>query len=67
MGAVRRSAGSGNAARKKKITGCWECSEPETCKKLLFLVPVHGDAHLRNISTIRKQGMNGFISGKRSW
>jgi len=53
--------------QEKKITGCWECSEPEPCKTLLFLVPVHGDAHLRNISTIRKKGMNGFISGKRSW
>jgi len=53
--------------QEKKITGCWECSEPEVCKNLSFLVPVHGDAHLRNISTIRKKGINGFISGKRNW
>jgi len=53
--------------QEKEIMGCWECSEPETCKKLAFLAPVHGDAHLRNISTIRKKGINGFITGKRRW
>jgi hypothetical protein len=52
---------------EKKISGCWECNEPETCKKLTFLVPVHGNAHLRNISMIRKKGINSFFSGKRYW
>jgi len=50
---------------EKKISGCWECNEPEICKKLTFLVPVHGNAHLRNISMIRKKGINGFIFGKK--
>ncbi len=53
--------------QEKKITGCWECSEPETCEKLQFLKPVHGDAHLRNIHTISMKGIDGFISGKRKW
>ncbi len=53
--------------QEKKITGCWECSEPEACENLQFLKPVHGDAHLRNISTISKKGIDGFISGKRKW
>ncbi len=54
-------------SQEKQITGCWECSEPEACEKLQFLVPVHGDAHLRNITTIRKKGINGLNRGKRNW
>ena len=53
--------------QEKKITGCWECNEPETCEKLQFLVPVHGDAHLRNIRIVRKKGIESFILGKRYW
>jgi Protein of unknown function (DUF3795) len=51
----------------KKIAGCWECSEPETCENLKFLSPVHGDAHIRNIRAIRKKGVDKFIEGKRNW
>jgi hypothetical protein len=53
--------------QEKKIFGCWECSKPEECKNLDFLKPVHGDAHLKNISEIRKKGIDGFMSGKRNW
>jgi len=52
--------------QKKAIAGCWECGDAETCKKLEFLRPVHADAHLRNIRTIRKKGINGFMTGKRN-
>ena len=32
---------------KKEIEGCWECDMFESCKKLDFLKPVHGDAHIK--------------------
>jgi hypothetical protein len=51
----------------KEIAGCWECSEAEGCKKLDFLKPVHGDAHVKNIRAIRKKGPDGFVAGKRDW
>lgn len=52
---------------EKHIAGCWECGEPEECKKLDFLKPVHGDGHLKNIRAIRKKGIDRFMSGKRNW
>jgi len=53
--------------QKKNIEGCWQCDEFETCEKLDFLNPVHGDAHLRNLRKLKKQGVNAFIEGKRFW
>jgi len=53
--------------QKKNIEGCWQCDEFETCEKLDFLNPVHGDAHLRNLRKLKKQGVNAFIEGKRYW
>ncbi|MFC2003615.1 DUF3795 domain-containing protein [Chloroflexota bacterium] len=53
--------------QKKVIEGCWQCGEFETCQKLDFLKPFHGDAHLRNLRKIKKQGTNEFINGKRYW
>jgi len=47
--------------------GCWQCEIFETCEKLEFLKPVHGDAHLRNLKALRKKGVDGFIRGKRYW
>lgn len=40
--------------RKKEIEGCWACSEFETCQKLDFLKPIHGDEHLKNLRKARK-------------
>ena len=54
-------------ARKKGLVGCWECDEFETCEKLDFLKPGHGDAHLKNQRKIRKQGIEKFLDGKRYW
>jgi len=34
---------------------------------LAFLNPVHGDAHRKNLSAIKRKGKDGFISGKRLW
>ncbi len=54
-------------AQKKGIEGCWECDEFETCEKLDFLKPVHGDAHLKNLRKIKKQGIDGFLEEKKHW
>jgi len=53
--------------QKKGIEGCWQCDEFESCKKLDFLKPIHGDAHLKNLRKIKKQGIDKFLEGKRHW
>ncbi|OYT28801.1 hypothetical protein B6U98_04090 [Thermoplasmatales archaeon ex4572_165] len=54
-------------AEKKELDGCWECDEYKECKKLQFLEPVHGDAHIKNISKIKKMGKTEFLIGKTLW
>lgn len=54
-------------AQKKELEGCWECGDFEGCKKLEFLVPVHGDAHFKNLRAIRKSGVDAWAEGKRPW
>jgi len=51
--------------QKKGIEGCWECDDSATCGKPDFLRPIHGDATVKNLTTIRKQGIDGFLKGKR--
>lgn len=53
--------------QKKGIKGCWECADFETCEKLDFLVPSHGDAHIKNLRKLTKKGPAEFISGERLW
>lgn len=53
--------------QKKGLQGCWECDEFETCDKLDFLKPVHGNAHVKNLKRIKKQGVKEFVKGKREW
>ncbi len=53
--------------QKKGIEGCWECDEFETCKKLDFLKPNHGDGHLMNLRKISKKGIKEFLKGKKIW
>jgi hypothetical protein len=53
--------------QKKEIAGCWECDEFESCKKLEFLIPVHGEAHLKNLRLLKKKGINEILFGKRYW
>ena len=52
---------------KKEIDGCWLCDDFETCQKLDFLKPTHGDAVLKNLRILKKSGVDSFISGKRYW
>jgi len=54
-------------SQKKGIEGCWECDEFETCEKLDFLKPGHGDAHLKNLRKIKKRGIDEFLGGTRYW
>jgi len=51
-------------AQKKEIEGCWLCDEFEGCKKQEFLVPVHGDAHIKNLRAIKRKGKDGFLKEK---
>jgi len=56
-----------NCCRRKGVHGCWECEEFETCQKLEFLRPIHGEAHLENLRRIRKRGLPAFVAGPRHW
>lgn len=51
--------------QKKGITGCWECEELETCGKMDFLKPIHGDANIKNLRKIKKTGIKYFLEGSR--
>lgn len=64
--------GGGNPAckiriccQKKNITGCWECVDVETCTKMDFLKPVHGDAIAKNLKNLKKYGEEKFLKGTR--
>ncbi|NPV59867.1 MAG: DUF3795 domain-containing protein [Actinobacteria bacterium] len=54
-------------AAKLGYQGCWECGEFATCTKLDFLVPVHGDAHLKNLRKIKKVGVKEWAEGDPLW
>jgi len=54
-------------AQEKGFEGCWLCSGFETCEKLEFLAPVHGDAHKKNLRKIKRDGTKAFVEGKRLW
>jgi len=56
-----------NCARKKKLMGCWQCDDFQTCDKLRFLEMHHGVAHLKNLRKLKKQGPDAFFKGKRYW
>jgi hypothetical protein len=51
--------------QKKNITGCWECVDYETCSKFDFLKPIHGEANLKNLRKLKKQGVERFLEGTR--
>ena len=54
-------------AQKKELEGCWECEKFENCKELKFLENVHGDAHIKNLKKIKKEGKKNFVKGKTLW
>ena len=53
--------------QKKGIDGCWECDKFEGCKKLEFLQSSHGSAHIKNLKILKKNGVKGFLAGKKHW
>lgn len=53
--------------QKKGIDGCWECDDFETCNELKFLENVHGNAHIKNLRKIKKNGKKEFIENKPLW
>jgi len=56
-----------NCCQKKEIDGCWQCDEFLTCEKLDFLKANHGDAHLKNLRKLKRQGADKFLEGKKYW
>jgi hypothetical protein len=53
--------------QKKGFDGCWQCDDFENCSKLNFLIPVHGDAHIKNLILLKKKGEQEFLKNKRNW
>lgn len=51
----------------KGFEGCWECSDFATCTKLDFLVPVHGDAHMKNLRKIKRIGVEKWVEEGPAW
>jgi hypothetical protein len=51
----------------RKLDGCWGCTGFETCSSLDILRPAHGIAHLDNLRTIRKKGIEAFLEGGIPW
>ena len=54
-------------ATKKSLEGCWLCVEFEECEKLSSLEASHGVAHIMNLRAIRRNGVEGFLQGKKRW
>jgi hypothetical protein len=46
-----------SCVKKRSFPGCWVCAEFESCDKLDFLKPFHGDAPLRNLRRIKETGL----------
>ena len=53
--------------QKNGYDGCWECVQFESCEHLDFLNTAHGDAHLKNLRKLHKQGVDKFLKGKKYW
>ncbi|PKK86088.1 MAG: hypothetical protein CVT48_02730 [Thermoplasmata archaeon HGW-Thermoplasmata-1] len=56
-----------NCCRNKEIAGCWECADFGACKKLDFLKPSYGDAHIRNLRALKAKGPEAFLRENRDW
>lgn len=63
----RRNARLGVVLASATIGGCWEYTDFEICEKLNFLKSAHGDANIKNLKKIQKQGVDAFLAGKKYW
>lgn len=52
---------------KNGFEGCWECDDFADCSKMVFLVPVHGDAHIKNLRKIKRVGVKEWVEGGPLW
>ena len=52
---------------RKKINGCWECEDFIDCEKLDFLKRNHGIAHIKNLRTLSRKGVDEFLKGTKHW
>jgi len=53
--------------QKMGLAGCWLCAEFEACEKLDELKANHGVAHIKNLRKIKRNGIDGFLSGQKHW
>ncbi|MDY6833931.1 MAG: DUF3795 domain-containing protein [Chloroflexota bacterium] len=53
--------------QQRGFEGCWQCDIFETCQNLELQKPIHGDAHIKNLKKIRKNGIDMFFEGNRHW
>ena len=53
--------------QRRELEGCWLCDEFTTCEKLDVLVANHGIAHIKNLRSIQRNGIDGFLEGKKHW
>ena len=63
----RKGCRNGGGSPFCKIRKCSQKRSIEGCEKLQFLVPVHGDAHIKNLRAIKRKGKDGFVNCKRLW
>lgn len=54
-------------AIKRGYAGCWECDEFTDCRRMDFLIPVHGEAHVKNLKKIKKVGVDRWVEGGPAW
>jgi len=53
--------------REQNLNGCWQCKKYKNCSKLNALNALHGNAHRKNLETIKKVGIPEFIKGNKNW
>lgn len=46
--------------KEKMLDGCWLCADFETCDKLKFLKPFHGEAPINNLRKIKELGTDSW-------
>lgn len=66
-GGCSPSCGIRVCCQKKRIDGCWQCDDLETCRLLNMLEPIHKGGHLRNLRALREKGPLDFGGGVRYW
>ena len=53
--------------QNQNFQGCWQCSKFKNCSKLDTLNALHGNAHRKNLETIRKKGISELTNENDRW